>query len=173
MSHIKVEIFYSSRDYLLISHICFKFSRHGLRKVEISSFSFVTWPHMTTWTKEYATLKFVASYHKLNIRGNWDRTLFNCHVTWCVHVVKGLCNFVDNIFLSGATFLSSLAAIGLLEMEIKTFFICHVITWPRHIWVTWLCLRGYFTLNYQPVKYCDHKSCRSRDIIEVGRKIRR
>ena len=45
-------------------------------------------------------------------------TFFICHVTWCAHVINGLCNFVDNIFSSETTSLSSVVAIGLVEMEI-------------------------------------------------------
>ena len=44
---------------------------------------------------------------------------FICHVTWCVHVTKELCDFLGKIFSSEATSLSSLVAIGLLELEIK------------------------------------------------------
>ena len=43
---------------------------------------------------------------------------FICHVIWCVYGINGLRNFVDNIFSSKATFLSSLVAIGLVEVEI-------------------------------------------------------
>ena len=39
-------------------------------------------------------------------------------MTWCMHVIHGLCDFVDNIFSSEATSLSSLIEIGLGEMEI-------------------------------------------------------
>ena len=33
---------------------------------------------------------------------NGDITCFICHVTWCVHVINGLCNFVGNTFSSEA-----------------------------------------------------------------------
>ena len=170
MSHVKTEIFYSSCDYLLITHICFKFSRHGLGKVEIYAFLFVTWSHVTTWTKEPMTLKqFVASYHKLPILPSLVATglvierflivMWPDVPTWST----GYVNFVGNIFSSKATSLSSLVAIGLVDLEILLFFICHVITWPRNVRLTWLFLRWYFALNHQPVKYGGNKCCESRD----------
>ena len=39
-------------------------------------------------------------------------------MTWCMHVIHGLCDFVDNIFSPEATSLSSLVEIDLEEMEI-------------------------------------------------------
>lgn len=44
--------------------------------------------------------------------------LFIYHVTWCAHVINGLLDFVDNLFSSEATSVSSLVAIGLVEVEI-------------------------------------------------------
>ena len=52
-----------------------------------------------------------------------------------------------------------------------TFFVYHMITWPRNLRATWLCLRWCFALNHQPPKYDGHKSCESIDKIEVGRKL--
>ena len=84
---------------LLISHINFKFGRHGLREVEIC-FLFVIWPHVTTWTKEYVTLKFVAFYeqqpHRFYRNGNM---FFTCHVIWYVHLINRLYDLVDNTFV--------------------------------------------------------------------------
>ena len=57
--------------------------------------------------------------------------LFTYHVTWCVHVINGLYDFVDNIFLSEATSLSSLPAIDLVEVEIERF---SLVVWsPDHV----------------------------------------
>ena len=99
-------------------------------------------------------------------RGNGDIAFFICHVTWCVHVTNGLCDFMDTIFSPKATSLSSLVAIGFVEVE-KTFFTCHVITWQRDHRITRLCWRWSFTLNHEAAKYGGHKSCESSDIIDV------
>ena len=74
-------------------------------------------------------------------------------------MINGLCDFVDNIFSSETTSLSSLVVTGLAEVEIQLF------TWPSHN------LRWFFTLNYQSAKYGGCKPCGSKDIIEVGRKV--
>ena len=62
----------------------------------------------------------IISHHPVSgykSRGNGDIMFIICHVTWCVHVINGLCNFVDNIISSETTSLSSLVAIGLVEVE--------------------------------------------------------
>ena len=92
-------------------------------------------------------------------------------MTWCFYVIKRSCDFVDNIFSSGATCLSSLVTIDFVEVE-TTFFICHLITWPCDQRVTWLCLKLSFSLTHQPSKYGSHNSCGNRDMIQEGRKDR-
>ena len=99
-------------------------------------------------------------------RRNGDIAFFICHVTWCVHVTNGLCDFVDTIFSPKATSLSRLVAIGFVEVEKKFFHLSrdYLTTWSQ---ITRLFWRWSFTLNHQPAKYSGHKSCESSDIIDV------
>ena len=57
----------------------------------------------------------------LKSHGNRDITSFICPMTSCFHVTNELCDFVDNIFSSEATSLSSLVVIGLVEVEYNFF----------------------------------------------------
>ena len=99
-------------------------------------------------------------------RGNKDIMFFICHVTSCVHVIYGLYDFLDNIFSSQATSLSSLVAIGLVEMEIKLFLI---VMWsPDHVSKV-LC--DFIGSGLSPQITSGHKSCGSRDIMALGKKV--
>ena len=110
----------------------------------------LTWPNDQKNMRLLSLLFLIISYHPVKFsshrsRENGDRRFFIRHVTWCVHVINGLCNFVDNIFSSEATSLSSFVAIGLMEVEIQLFLICHVITWSD---VSHLIAKARFHINY-------------------------
>ena len=69
-------------------------------------------------------LKFsrIKSHHLVKFGGHSSggigNTFFICHVSWYIHVMNRLCGFANSILSSEATSLSSLVAIGLVEVEI-------------------------------------------------------
>ena len=108
---------------------------------------------MCTWRVGYRTFRIksqdLVKFGGHISRGIVDITFFICHVTWYVLVMNRLCGFANSILSSEATSLSSLVAIGLVELEIQCFFICHVISWPRDWRATWVCWWWFFALTHQ------------------------
>ena len=62
------------------------------------------WEKNHEWSVIWFFLVLVPCHKPLPCQVWWngDITCFICHVTWCVHVINGLCNFVGNTFSSEA-----------------------------------------------------------------------
>ena len=87
-------------------------------------------------------------------------------VNFCIHVINGLCDFVDTIFSSEATSLSILVAIASLMLKYNVFHLLqeHLIIWSKG-YVT--LLKVALHLTYQRAKYGGDKSCGSWHIIHL------
>ena len=129
----------------------------GLADVEIEHFLFIKWPHGTMWSKGHRTL-----YHLVKL--GWHTYVS----TWSTgYVTFWIKSFIQSYF--SVKFISHRPR----ESENITFFICQVIARLHDQRLTRLCRRWSFTSTQQPVNCGGHKSCGSRDIICVGRKVRK
>ena len=113
--------------------------------------SFVTWTHITMWSKEYVVLwldMWLLIISHPSVKFDSDRShenelkiFFICHVTLCDHVINRLCDLMDNKSALEPTTLSSFVAIGLAQVEIQSFFylsLDHLITWSKHQKTQWM-----------------------------------
>ena len=146
---------------LLINPHHFKFSWQwpmASLKLKYNVFLFVTWPHATAWTKGCVTLKIVAPYHTPpsclaswpQVSWKWRHNVLIFSMwpdvsTWLTGYVTYNYNFFSFIRSNAPVKFGSYRP---RESENMTFFICHVITWPRDERVTWLCWRSSFTLTH-------------------------
>ena len=75
---------------------------------------------------------------------------------------------MNNSLLSEASSLSSLVSIGLVEKEVLRFSFT---LWHRDYRVTLIFWLWTFALTHQSAKCDGHKSCGSRNVVSVNRKV--
>ena len=119
---------------LIISLDPAKFGGTGVVQEKKFRFSFVAWPHVTSWSEGHVTLWVSSPYYKSrSCQVWWNRrcareeiSFFVCRLTSCDFVVRESCDIVAEFSSSLVTTLQSLVIVDLLEEDIKRF---QFVTW--------------------------------------------
>ena len=156
------------------SHPPVKFSSNRHRGSKDIKSSFVTWTHVTKWSKEYVALRLdiwllIISHPSAKFDSDRSResefiTFFICHVTLYDHVINRLCDLIDNWPPLEPTTLASFHSHRSRGSWDITFSICHVITWLRDQIIKRLNGWWPFTIKIHLVNFGRHRPGRHGDI---------
>ena len=143
-SHVekRYDVFYSSRVYCVIwtlwvvtpfiKYYPVRFSGHRPRRSRNCTFficymtssyhaiemtcDFIACDSLSSLLHFVATIYIKSGGHSSHENG--DITFFIFHVTWCVHVINELCDFVENIFSSEASLENIFSSSSLVAIDI-------------------------------------------------------